>query len=418
MNDKVLDSTRRGFLRFGLGLAAGAPFALSGCGSNSQELNPPPPPPRSDAKVAIVSCTTYDSQAVQASLGQALALLGGIGGLVNGKTVTVKVNLTSDGTYRDQFGRPAGESYITHGATATALATLLLAAGAQKVRFVDSAPFRLPLDQVLAMAGWDVPTLLGLGNVAVENTRNLGSGSQYARLNVSGAGYLFSYFELNHCYQDTDVFFSLAKLKQHLTAGVTLSMKNVFGSTPNALYGQDAGSEDAVLWRGPLHGSGTADWTGIQPPGAKMSTPPVDAGSRIPRIVADINAARPVHMGIIDGITAMSGGEGPWAPNAAPTSPGIVIAGLNAVSTDAVGVAVMGYADPRSARGTPPFAGCDNHLLLAEQSGIGLADLSQIDVQGLTIQQALYPYPQALLRPMHGMSARHCGRGSTAHMHG
>ena len=148
-----------------------------------------------------------------------------------------------------------------------------------------------------------------------------------------------------------------------------------------------------------------------------MSTPPVDAGSRIPRIVADINAARPVHMGIIDGITAMSGGEGPWAPNAAPTSPGIVIAGLNAVSTDAVGVALMGYADPRAARGTPPFAGCDNHLLLAEQSGIGLADLSQIDVQGLTIQQALYPYPQALLRPMHGMSARHCGRGSTAPMH-
>ena len=395
---KLSNCTRRGFLRFGVGLAAAAPFMSSGCGSDDRQQRQQPT--RSDAKVSIVACATYDPQAVQTSLAQAFSLLGGIQGLVSGKTITVKVNLTSDGTYRDLFGMPAGESYITHGATAIALASLLSSAGAQKVRFVDSAPFLLPLDQVLTMAGWDVPTLAALGNVEFENTRNLGSGAQYAQLTVAGSGYLFSYFELNHCYQDTDVFISLAKLKQHLTAGVTLSMKNVFGSTPNALYGADAGSEDAVSWRGPLHGNGTADWSGINPPGAKTSTPPVDAGSRIPRIVADINAARPVHIAITDGITAMSGGEGPWAPNAAPTSPGIMIAGLNAVSTDAVGMAVMGYSNPRAPRGTPPFGGCDNHLLLAEQNGVGVADLSQIEVSGLSIQEASYPYPQALLRPM------------------
>ena len=412
MKDKLPSYTRRGFLGLGLGLAAGAPLALSsGCGSDSQHSTPPPPPPpRADAKVAIVSCQSYGSP-VQDALNQAFTLLGGIGGLVNGKTVTVKVNLTCDGSFRYLFGKPAGESYITHGATAIALASLLLSSGAQKVRFVDSAAFLLPMDQVLTLAGWDVATLLALGNVEVENTRNLGSGSQYARLTVPGGGHLFSFFDLNHCYHDTDVFFSLAKLKQHLTAGITLSMKNVFGSTPNSLYGQDAGSEDAILWRGPLHGNGTADWGGINPPGANTSTPPVDAGSRIPRIVADVNAARPVHIGIIDGITAMSGGEGPWAPNAAPTSPGIMIVGLNAVSTDAVGMAVMGHANPRAARGTPPFAGCDNHLLLAEQSGIGSADLSQIEVRGLTIQQARYPYPQALMRPMHAMRSMHHVRG-------
>ena len=408
MKDKSSGHSRRSFLRLGLGLAAASPLSLSGgCGGGSSGQQNPPPQPRSDAKVAIVRCNTYDPQALENSVGQAFTSLGGIGALVNGKTVTVKINLTSDGTYHDQFGRPAVESYITHGATAMALARLLLAAGAYKVRFVDSVPFLLPLDQVLTpVTGWDVPGMLALGNVEFENTRNLGTGSQYARLNVSGTGNLFSYFQLNHCYQDTDVFISLAKLKQHLTAGVTLSMKNVFGSTPNALYGADAGSEDAISWRGPLHGNGTADWVGINPPGAKTNTPPVDAGSRIPRIVADINAARPVHLGIIDGIMSMSGGEGPWAPNAAPTSPGILIAGLNAVSTDAVGVAVMGYANPRANRGTPPFAGCDNHLLLAEQNGIGTADLSQIDVRGLTISQVLYPYPQALLRPMHAKCPR------------
>jgi uncharacterized protein (DUF362 family) len=402
MEDKLTDCTRRGFLKLGLGVAAGAPLALSGACGGSHETTA-----RADAKVAIVSCTTYDTATVQNALTEAFSLLGGIGELVSGKIVTVKVNLTSDGSYENLFNLPPGDSYITNGATAIALASVLLSNGAQKVRFVDSAPFRTTLDQVLTLAGWDVTTLLAMNNVEVENTRNLGSGSQYMQLNVPGGGYLFSYFELNHCYGDTDVFISLAKLKQHLTAGVTLSMKDVFGSTPNSLYGSDAGTENAIGWRGPLHGNGQANWDGINPPGANTSTPPVDAGSRIPRIVADINGARHVHIGIIDGITAMSGGEGPWAPNAAPTSPGIIIAGLNAVSTDAVAVAVMGYANPLAPRGTAPFASCDNHILLAQQSGVGTGDLTQIQVLGLTIQQALYPYPQSMLRPVHALGHHH-----------
>lgn len=142
MKDKLPSYTRRGFLGLGLGLAAGAPLALSsGCGSDSQHSTPPPPPPRADAKVAIVSCQSYGSP-VQDSLNQAFTLLGGIGGLVNGKTVTVKVNLTCDGSFGYQFGKAPGESYITHGATAIALASLLLSSGAQKVRFAGPGQCR------------------------------------------------------------------------------------------------------------------------------------------------------------------------------------------------------------------------------------------------------------------------------------
>jgi hypothetical protein len=32
-------------------------------------------------------------------------------------------------------------------------------------------------------------------------------------------------------------------------------------------------------------------------------------------------------------------------------------------------------------------------LLLAEQAGVGTADLSKIDVLGMSIAQAMYPYP-------------------------
>jgi hypothetical protein len=127
----------------------------------------------------------------------------------------------------------------------------------------------------------------------------------------------------------------------------------------------------------------------------KANTPYKDPFSRVPRIIVDICAARPIDLAIIDGVSAMTGGEGPWTSQAAKiqlTTPGVIIAGLNPVSTDAVATAVMGYPDPRAARGVHPFDYCDNHLLLAEQAGLGTADLSQIDVRGLTIAEAKYQY--------------------------
>jgi uncharacterized protein (DUF362 family) len=401
---KQPECTRRSFLRLGLGVAAGSPILLSeGCGSSSNTLTTVTPPAAA-AKVAIVSSKDYGA-GLQPAMAQAFSLLGGIGSLVNGKTVTVKINLTNDGQFEEQFGLPPGESFISNGAMAIALATLLFQNGATMVRFVDSVGFLLQLSDILTMAQWDVPTLLATGNVQLENTRNLGSGTSYPQLSVPGGGYLFSYFDLNHCYKDTDVFISMAKLKQHLTAGVTLSSKCVFGSTPNAIYGTDGtdtGNENAVGYRGRIHGDGTAGWvynsdpgwTQGPPPGARSDVVPTsDAGWRIPRTVADINGARHVDLAIIDGIMSMSGGEGPWAPTAAPVSPGVIIVGLNSISTDAVGVAVMGYSNPQATRGTAPFQTCDNHLLLAEQAGVGTADLSKIEVLGMTIAEAMYPYP-------------------------
>jgi hypothetical protein len=121
---------------------------------------------------------------------------------------------------------------------------------------------------------------------------------------------------------------------------------------------------------------------------------PTDPLSRVPRITVDICAARPIHLAIIDGIMAMSGGEGPWSgeERLKVTTPGVLIAGLNPVATDAVSTAVMGYANPRAARGVKPFGDCENHLLLAEQAGLGTADLAQIDLRGLPIEKARYLY--------------------------
>jgi hypothetical protein len=74
------------------------------------------------------------------------------------------------------------------------------------------------------------------------------------------------------------------------------------------------------------------------------------------------------------------------------TTPGVLIAGFNPVSTDAAGTAVMGYENPRAPRGVKPFQDCDNQLLLAEQVELGSADLAQIDLRGLPLEKARCPY--------------------------
>ena len=63
---------------------------------------------------------------------------------------------------------------------------------------------------------------------------------------------------------------------------------------------------------------------------------------------------------------------------------GVLIAGTNCVTTDAVCTALMGF-DPMADRGTAPFEHCDSTLRLAEQRGIGTRDLSRIEVLGLPI---------------------------------
>jgi uncharacterized protein (DUF362 family) len=390
MKTRIL--SRRHFLQRSVTFAAGAPLALKFgqlglSAAESVSLS------NARASVAMVPCKTY-GPGVRPALDKCFDLLGGIGSLVKNKTVTVKLNLTGT-NFQSYMGRPVGETYMTHYDTAFSLAGSLFAAGAKRVRFVESTQSTAALESSLDLADWDVKALSALGKVEYENTRNLGLGKSYSHLKVPGGGYMFSTLDLNHSYEDTDVMVSLCKLKNHITAGVTLSMKNLFGLTPNALYGSKAGSEDATEGRGPLHNP--MGMEKIRLPGLKGGITSIEPTWRVPRIIADICAARPIHLAIIDGITSMKGGEGPWCDDENKTrikftAPGVLIAGLNPVSTDAVGTAVMGYENPRAAKGVKPFDFCDNHILLAEQAGLGTADLSRIDVRGTPIEKARYPY--------------------------
>ena len=117
----------------------------------------------------------------------------------------------------------------------------------------------------------------------------------------------------------------------------------------------------------------------------------------------DLAAARPIDLAIIEGIQSIVGGEGPWVKGSKVVDPGVLVVGRNPVCTDAVAAAVMGF-DPRAKRGEGPFhvfkthvepkdpMNAENPMLLAEAVGLGSADLSRIDVRGVSIKQALFDF--------------------------
>jgi len=342
------------------------------------------------APVAIARCRSYD-QGLTETLGKMFDQLGGIGRLVKGKTVALKLNLTGNIT---RFPERPDLPYRTHPSTVLAVAHLLARAGARRLRIVESF---FPAGQELALwarYGLDVQAISNVGcKVEWENTQNLGLGKKYSRLKVPWGGYIFPAYDLNHSYEDCDVFVSLSKLKNHWITGVTMAMKNNFGNTPCSLYGGDCGedgNEDPKQERGPVCHNGTR----TPPKGVPQEVnpdSPREAGHRMPRIVCDLVGARPIDVSIVDGIRSIGGGEGAWNKGVQLVEPGLLLAGRNPITVDTVCTAVMGY-DVRADRGTKPFIRGDNMLKLAEAVGLGTADLARIEVRGLSIQDALFDY--------------------------
>ena len=349
------------------------------------------------SRVAIGRCLDYNRQVTDV-LGAMFDQLGGIAKLVNGKTVAIKLNMTGP-TSLKMGNVPLDRAQWVHPQVIGSLITLLGNAGARRVRLVESAPNGgKPLQDFMLEAGWkpqDLATAAKL--VDFENTNFLGSYKTYARFMVPGGGLMYAGYDLNHAYHDTDVFISLAKLKEHRTAGVTLSMKNCFGITPCTIYSDHPGPDEPdivpVSYRSPMHsGSRTPPKSAPQP--VAQST---DPGFRVPRITADLVASRPIHLAIIDGIYTMTAGELPYQSKDKqwinqPVHPGLLIAGMNCVCTDAVATAVMGF-DPMADRGTPPFETCDSTLKLAESLGVGTRDLKRIEVVGMPIAKAQFKFP-------------------------
>jgi hypothetical protein len=144
-------------------------------------------------------------------------------------------------------------------------------------------------------------------------------------------------------------------------------MKNLIGLVPVSMYR----TSPDHFWRSALHG----DDYGPQ---------------RLPRVIVDLNRARPVNFSLVDGIKAAEGGEVPRG-SFAPIQPGILVAGKNAVATDAVTTAIMGF-DPTAEYPDSPFLHGENHLNLAAGLGLGSNRLDDIAIVGPSIEDVRFEF--------------------------
>ena len=109
--------------------------------------------------------------------------------------------------------------------------------------------------------------------------------------------------------RQADWIVSMAKMKTHHWAGVTLSMKNLFGIMPGSYYG----------WpKNVLH------WAGIH------------------ETIQDINKAVQPQLAIIDGVVGMEG-DGPIM--GIPRQSGVLVMGRECLAVDATSARIMGI-DP------------------------------------------------------------------------
>jgi uncharacterized protein (DUF362 family) len=320
------------------------------------------------ARVAIAQAATYDPGLVRRQVEALFDNLGGLNGVVNrGDRVAIKVNLVG-GTKGNipPAGTTAPESYVTHPAVARAVGELLRDAGAREIYFVEAVWEWASFEDwgYVAMAKDLGATLIDLNNPEPY--------ADYASLPVGKDWFIYEKFIFNRLLEEVDVLVSVTKMKCHYLLGITQSMKNLIGLAPFKFYELKAGDG----YRTGFHGVET------------------ETKSRLPRVVMDLNRARPVNLSVIDGIKTVDGSEGPWNQDLHSKSPGILIGGKNPVAADAVAVAAMGF-DPTADYPNAPFLRADNHLNIAHQLGLGSNRLEDIEVVGAKLEEVKMTFQPA-----------------------
>jgi uncharacterized protein (DUF362 family) len=244
------------------------------------------------SRVAVLPAAEYDERLVEVVLrGVRLFALG-----VAGKTVVLKPNFV-------EFD-PAGV-INTHPALVAAAIEAFRREGARHVIVAEGPGHHRDTEHLITASGL-YPVL--------RETR-----ARYVDLNSDDARAVRAsshYTGLDHLYfpetlLKADLLVSMPKLKTHHWAGVTLSMKNMFGCIPGSIYG---------FPKNVLH------WAGIS------------------ESIIDINSSMPVRrFAIVDGIVGMEG-NGPIQGE--PRRCGVVVFGEDPVAVDATAARLM-TIDPR-----------------------------------------------------------------------
>ena len=317
------------------------------------------------ARVGITQAASYDPKLVRQQVETLFDSLGGLQDVVKpGDKVAIKVNLTGGvKAFPPPAGTAAPESYVTHPSVARAIGELLRDAGAKEIYIVEA------VWEWASFVDWgyvDMAQTLGAKLIDLNSSEPY---SDYASVPVGKDWFIYEKFTFNHLLEEVDAFVSVAKMKCHWLCGITQSMKNLVGLVPFKFYERQAGDG----YRTGFHGAEE------------------ETKSRLPRVVLDLNRARPINLSLIDGIKTVDGSEGPWNQDLNRKSPGILIGGKNPVATDTVAVAAMDF-DPTTDYPNAPFLRADNHLNIAQKLGLGPNRLNEIEIVGARLDDVKMPF--------------------------
>ena len=278
--------TRRQLLKITL---AGSALATSGLALANWVKQP-----TLHASTFIGKADSYDSSLVPVLLG-GFEELGVTPQEIKGKRILLKPNLVET--------RPDAPHINTHPLVIQAAVEAFLHLGAKSVTVGEGPGHRRDALQILEEAG--------LADVLYEDRipfLSLNDMTGFSRPNAGQQTDLKTLI-FPDIFQEIDWVVSMAKLKTHHWAGVTLSMKNLFGTLPGLYYGWPKN----VLHHAGIHES-----------------------------ILDITATLRPHFAIIDGIIGMEG-DGPIMGTPKPA--GVIVMGRDLPAVDATGARLMGI-DP------------------------------------------------------------------------
>lgn len=276
--------TRREILAAGSALAAGALLGGLGCRRDERP------------RVAVAKAASYEID-LEPIVREALREIGWREERVRGRRYLLKPNLVETALGAGQIN--------THPQVVRGVALALYGLGAREVIVGEGPGHRRDTQLVLEESG--------LIEVLVQEKLRFVDLNRQPGFAVANAGRQSGLVRLTlpAVLRDIDGVVSVAKLKTHHWAGVTLSMKNLFGIMPGSYYG----------WpKNVLHMAGLLE------------------------SILDINATVRAELAIVDGIVGMEG-DGPILGPA--KSAGVLVVGSNPVAVDATAARVMGVAPER-----------------------------------------------------------------------
>lgn len=313
--------TRRELVRV-LGASALAAWPARSFPSMTAQLGP-----RADARgphrVGLVACAEYDPE------GLLEAIRAGWGAShppdVRGKRVVVKPNIADYSPDRPIH---------TDARLVEALARHLEALGAREIVLAEGPPHDRDTELLFRRTGYEAMAKrrgIALVDLNYDDVETVANPDPRARLRE---------LRVPRTVLAADVLISAPKMKTHRLAGVTLSLKNMFGILPGLIYG----------WpKNVLH------WNGIS------------------QSICDINGTVKTHFAVIDGVVGMEG----YGPLLGPArKAGVLVMCGSALAADATAARIMGVDPVRV-----------EYLAMAQKAGLGSLRRQDISVSGPDIDE-------------------------------